>query len=49
MTTPQTNREATMRLMAMIRSRRIEARVQATRERHTRDYLYSATAKGRRA
>jgi hypothetical protein len=37
-----------MRLMAMVRTRRIEARARAARERHTRDYLYAATAKGRR-
>jgi hypothetical protein len=37
-----------MRLMTtMVRTRRIEARAQATRERHTRDYLYAATARGR--
>jgi len=49
MATPQTNREATMRIKAMVRTRRIEARVRETRERHSRDYLYAATARGRRA
>jgi len=36
-----------MRYAAMIRTRTIEARVAATRERHARNYLYSATAWGR--
>ena len=36
--------EATMRYEAMIRTRSIEARVAATRERHARNYLYAATA-----
>jgi hypothetical protein len=35
-----------MRYEAMIRTRSIEARVAATRERHTRNYLYAATARG---
>jgi hypothetical protein len=41
------NSEATMRYEAMIRTRSIEARVAATRERHVRSYLYAATARGR--
>ena len=36
-----------MRYLAMMRTRRIEARVRATRERYARRYLYAATAKGR--
>jgi hypothetical protein len=35
-----------MRHQTMIRTRSIDARVAATRERHTRSYLYAATAKG---
>jgi len=35
-----------MHIRAMIRTRRIEARVLQTRERHSRDYLYPATARG---
>jgi hypothetical protein len=42
------DRETTMRYYkAMIRTRSIEARVAATRERHVRSYLYAATARGR--
>ena len=36
-----------MRYQGMVRTRRIEARVRETRERHRRDYLYAATARGR--
>ena len=36
-----------MRFMSMIRTRRIEVKARAARERHARDYLYAATAKGR--
>jgi hypothetical protein len=40
------NSEATMRYAAIIRTRTIDARVAATRERHARNYLYAATARG---
>jgi hypothetical protein len=36
-----------MRFLAMMRTRAIEAQVQARRERYARSYLYAATAKGR--
>jgi len=36
-----------MRMQMMIRTQSIDARVRATRERYARDYLYTATARGR--
>jgi hypothetical protein len=36
-----------MRYKTIIRTRTIAARVAATRERHTRSYLYAATSRGR--
>ena len=38
-----------MRYLTMMRTRKIEAQVRASRERYARRYLYAATATGRRA